>query len=158
VKKDESMMEQGIAAAKKEDYLQAMNLLMDAYNGGEFSRKGAKSAEALSYYGLCLALIQKKYKQAVEFCLKAIDMNFYSPDHYANLALTYSAASMKKKAVETADKGLRLFPEDRNLTRVRKSFGVRSRPAVPFLRRESEINKSLGFSRHARKGPKKPAK
>jgi len=141
-------IEEGIAAAKKADYLAAMNLLMDAYNAGQFSTKGQKSAEALSFYGLCIALVQKKYKLAIEFCQKAIDMNFYWPDHYTNLARVYIAASMKRKAVETLEKGLSMFPEDKGLRRVRRELGVRARPSVPFLGRENPINKALGRSRH----------
>jgi len=144
-------IEQGIAAAKREDYLAAMNLLMDAYNEGQFSKAGAKSSEALSYYGLCIALVQKKYKLAIEFCQKAIEMNFYWPDHYTNLARVYIAASMKRKAFETMEKGLSMFPEDRGLRRVRQEMGVRARPSVPFLGRDNPINKALGRSRHAAK-------
>lgn len=143
-------IEQGIAAAKQGEFLVALNLLMDAYNAGQFS-KGQKSAEALSYYGLCLALVQKKYKQAIEFCQKAIDMNFYWPDHYTNLTRVYLAASMRRKAVETCDKGFAMFPEDQGLRRVRRELGVRARPAVPFLDRGNPLNKSLGQARHSAK-------
>ena len=146
-----SDIEKAIASARKEDYLAAMNLLMDAYNEGQFSKAGAKSAEALSYYGLCIALVQKKYKLAIEFCLKAFEMNFYWPDHYVNLARVYLTASMRKKALETADKGLSMFPEDKGLRKVRREMGVRARPAVPFLERDNPINKALGRSRHAAK-------
>lgn len=144
-------MERGILEAKREDYLSAMNLLMDAYNSGQFTSKGSRSAEALSYYGLCIALVQKRYKLAIEFCQKAIEMHFYWPDHYVNLAKVYLAASMRRKAVETADRGLALFPEDTKLRRLRIEFGVRARPAVPFLERSNPINKALGQSRHAAK-------
>ena len=144
-------IEKGILAAKGEDYLAAMNLLMDAYNAGQFTTKGPKSAEALSYYGLCIALVQKKYKLAIEFCQKAIEMNFYWPDHYANLSRVYLAASMRRKAVETVEKGLSMFPEDKGLRRVRRELGVRSRPSVPFLDRANPVNRALGRSRHAAK-------
>ena len=107
---EENDIARGIEAAKKADYLLALNLLMDAYNSGQFSSRGAKSAEALSYYGLCIALVQKKYKLAIEFCQKAIELNFYWPDHYANLARVYVAASMRRKAIETIEKGEKMFP------------------------------------------------
>lgn len=142
-------IEKGIAAAKSGDYLAAMNLLMDAYNGGQFSTKGSRSAEALSYYGLCIGLVQKKYKLAIDFCQKAIQMHFYWPDHYTNLARVFIAASMRKKAVETVDKGLSMFPEDKGLRKVRVELGVRARPAVPFLDRANPLNKSLGQARHS---------
>lgn len=144
-------IDKGIAAARNGDYLAAMNLLMDAYNGGQFSMKGPRSAEALSYYGLCIGLVQRKYKLAIEFCQKAIEMNFYWPDHYTNLAKVYVAASMKRKAVETLDKGLSMFPEDKPLRKARLELGVRSRSSVPFLERDNPINKVLGRTRHSAK-------
>ncbi len=128
-----------------------MNLLTDAFSNGQFSQKTTKSAEALSYYGLCLALVQRKYKQAIEFCQQALDMNFYSPDHYANLTRVYNMASMRRKAVETIEKGRSIFPDDQMLQRVHIEMGIRSSPVVPFLQRDNPINVALGRSRRAAK-------
>jgi len=144
-------IEKAIEAAKKEDYLSAMNLLTDAFNAGQLTQKGPKTAEALSYYGLCLALVQKKYKQAIGFCQQAIDMNFYWPDHYANLTRVYLAASMRRKAVETIEKGRSMFPDDKLLKRVHVEMGIRTRPVIPFLARGNPINVALGRSRRASK-------
>lgn len=141
----------GIRAAKRGDYLEAIVLLTDAYERGEFTAHNKDSVEGLSYYGLCLALVQKKYKEAIEICKKTIALNFFNPAHYANLAKVYVAASMKKRAIDTIDDGLRSFPEDKGLRALRAELGVRARPVVPFLERSNPVNVSLGRSRHAKK-------
>ena len=145
----------GIRAAKQGDYLMAMNFLTDAYAGGEFKSHNSKSVEGLSYYGLCLALVQKKYKEAIDVCKQCVAMNFFNPAHYANLARVYLAASMRKKAIETLDEGLKAFEDDKQLRSLRLELGVRSRPAVPFLERSNPVNVKLGQTRHAKKSKPK---
>jgi hypothetical protein len=61
------------------------------------------------------------------------------------------AAGNRKKAVDTAEAGLKLVPEHDDLLEVRKSLGVRSRPPVPFLDRSNPVNVNLGQARHAKK-------
>ncbi|HEX6097230.1 MAG TPA: tetratricopeptide repeat protein [Thermoanaerobaculia bacterium] len=145
-------LEEAIRAAREEDFLRALTMFIDIY-GTEDSPpiRTPKDASGLSFFGLALALMQKKYKPAIDLCRRAIDLEFYNGDHYANLARVYLAAGNRKKAVETADQGLKLVHDHDYLTRVRESLGVRSRPAVPFLDRTNPINVSLGQARHAKK-------
>ena len=147
-----TILEEAIQAAREEDFLRALTLFLDIY-GTEDSPpiRTPKDASGLSFFGLALALMQKKFKPAIDLCRRAIDLEFYNGDHYANLARVYAAAGNRKKAVETAEQGLKLVHEHDYLLRVRSSFGVRSRPAVPFLDRTNPINVSLGQARHAKK-------
>ena len=145
-------LEEAIVAARMEDYLRALTLFIDIY-GTEDSPpiRTPKDASGLSFFGLALALMQKKYKPAIDLCRRAIDLEFYNGDHYANLARVYLAAGNRKKAVEIADQGLKLVQGHEYLVNVRRSLGVRSRPSVPFLDRTNPINVSLGQARHAKK-------
>lgn len=145
-------LEEAIFAARTDDFLRAITLFIDIY-GTEDSPpiRTPKDASGLSFFGLALALMQKKFKPAIDLCRRAIDLEFYNGDHYANLARVYLAAGNRKKAVETAEQGLKLVPEHDYLLRVRETLGVRSRPAVPFLDRTNPINVSLGQARHAKK-------
>lgn len=145
-------LEDAIIAARQEDFLRALTMFLDIY-GTEDSPpiRTPKDASGLSFFGLALALMSKKYKPAIDLCRRAIDLEFYNGDHYANLARVYDAAGNRKKAVETADQGLKLVKGHAYLTQVRRSFGVRTRPAVPFLERTNPINVSLGQARHAKK-------
>ncbi len=141
---------EAIDATREEDYLRGLTLFIEIYGGDEVAVMNAKAATGLSYFGLCVALVQKKYKTAIDLCKRALELEFYNGDHYINLMKVYVAAGNRKKALETIESGLRLHPEDRSLLQARRSLGVRARPAVPFLERGNPINVSLGQARHAR--------
>lgn len=141
-----------IEATKEEDFLRALTLFVDVYGGDDAPKQlNSKSAKGLSYFGLCIALVQKKYKTAIDLCKRALELEFYNGDHYVNLMKVYVAAGNRKKALETVEAGLKLHPEDEALLDARRSLGVRARPAVPFLDRTNPINVSLGRARHAKK-------
>ncbi|HET7435368.1 MAG TPA: hypothetical protein VFN10_11735 [Thermoanaerobaculia bacterium] len=146
------VIDEAIDAARDHDYLRALTMFIDIY-GTEDSPplRTPKDARGLSYFGLCLALVQKKFKPAIDLCRRAVDLEFYNGDHYANLVRVYAAAGNRKKAIETAEAGLKLVPEHDGILRARKELGVRSRPSLPFLDRSHPINVSLGQARHAKK-------
>ncbi len=145
-------IEEAIEAAQEEDYLRSLTMFLDIYGTDDAPPiRTAKDARGLSYFGLSLAMMKKQYKTAIELCRRAIDLEFYNGEHYANLARVYAAAGNRKKAVETADAGLKVAPEHEYLMDVRKSFGIRATPAVPFLTRTNPVNVSLGQARHAKK-------
>lgn len=145
-------IDKAVLAAKNDDYLVALTTFIEIY-GTEDSPpiKSPKDASGLSYFGLCLALVRKQYKAAVELCKRAVDLEFYNGDHYANMARVYLAAGNRKKAVETADQGLKLVPGHEYLHEVREELGVRAKPLVPILDRSNPINVSLGQARAAKK-------
>lgn len=145
-------VEAAIALTRKEDFLRALTLFMEIY-GTEDSPpiQSARDASGLSYFGLCLAVMQRKFKVAIDLCRRAMDLEFYNADHFANLARVYMLAGNRRKAIETCEAGFKLAPENDALLQVRKVIGVRARPAVPFLDRSHPINVSLGQARHAKK-------
>jgi tetratricopeptide (TPR) repeat protein len=150
---------EAIEAANEEDYLRALTLFVEIYGGENAPTSlNAKAARGLSYFGLCIALVQKKYKDAIDLCKRALELEFYNAEHYVNLMKVYVAAGNRKKALETIEAGLKLHPEDDALLKARRSLGVRARPAVPFLGRSNPINVSLGQARHAKKVAEKTKK
>jgi tetratricopeptide (TPR) repeat protein len=146
-------IDEAILAIKEEDdYLRALTIFLDVYGGEDPpSPSNAKAAGGLSWFALCLALVQKKYKPAIELGKRAVALQFYNPDHWVNLTKVYAAAGQRKKAVEIAETGLKQHPESEALLAARASLGVRARPAVPFLDRAHPINVTLGQARHAKK-------
>jgi tetratricopeptide (TPR) repeat protein len=147
-----SKLEQAIDLTKDEEYLAGLTLFLDIYGTDDAPPLNvAKAASGLSYFGLCIALVTRKYKVAIDLCKRAIDLEFYHGEHYANLTRVYVSAGNRKKALETADAGLKVAPEDEDLLKARKELGVRSRPPVPFLDRSHPINVTLGQARHAKK-------
>jgi tetratricopeptide (TPR) repeat protein len=147
-----SPIELAIEVTKEEDYLRGLTLFIDLY-GTEDSPplQTAKSASGLSYFGVCLALVQRKFKVAADLCRRAIDLEFYNGEHYANLARVYLAAGHRRKALDTIESGFKVAPEHERLMAVRQEIGFRARPAIPFLDRSNPINVTLGQARHAKK-------
>lgn len=148
------VMRNGIEAVRKHEYLLGLTLLGQAYSG----RGELPAPDGLSFYGLCIALVQKKFKPAVDLCKKAIELQFYHGEHYANLARVYLAAEHRKKAISTVHKGLKVVPEDENLIQLRRELGVRRPPPIPFLSRDNPLNVVLGRNRHAREVAAREAK
>lgn len=155
----ERLVQKGIVAVQADEYLIGFTLLSEAYGGvTEADFRDVKVAEGLSYYGLCLALVQRKYKPAVDFARKAIELQFYNARHYLNLGRIYLAAGKRKKALEAVEEGLKTVPDDVSLARLRDEIGKRSAPPIPFLPRANPINVAIGRSRHARKVKEKEKK
>lgn len=154
-------IDDAVGLTKNEEYLRALTLFLDVYGGEDppSPMLSSKTATGLSYFGLCLALVQKKFKPAIDLCKRAIELQFYNVDHYANLARVYTAAGHRKKAIETIEQGLKSHAEDETLLEVRRELGVRAKPPVPFLDRAHPINVTLGQARHAKKeSAKEPRK
>jgi tetratricopeptide (TPR) repeat protein len=147
-----SRLNEAIEATKQEDYLRGLTLFIDIYGGDDAPTPlNARAARGLSYFGLCVAMIQKKYKAAMDLCKRALELEFYNSEHYVNFMKVYVIAGNRKKALETIEAGLKLHPDDESLLQARRTLGVRARPAVPFLGRSNPINVSLGQARHAKK-------
>lgn len=145
-------IEEAIQFARDEEFLRAMTMFLDIYGTDDAPpMRAPKDAMGLSFFGLSIAVMQKKFKPAIDLCRRAIELEFYNGDHYANLARVYIIAGNRKKALETVEQGLKLVPEHEYLLDVRKAMGVRAKPAVPFLDRAHPINVTLGQSRHAKK-------
>jgi tetratricopeptide (TPR) repeat protein len=152
-------IDEAILMTEAGDHLKALTAFLEIYGTDEAPPlNSAKAASGLSFFGLSLALVQRKYKAAIDLCKRALDLEFYNGDHYANLTRVYMAAGNRKKAIETAEAGLKVVPDHDSLVKVRHELGVRSRPPVPFLDRAHPINVSLGAVRHAKKAaPPAPA-
>jgi tetratricopeptide (TPR) repeat protein len=154
-------IDEAVALTKADEYLRALTIFLEVYGGEDppSPMLSSKTATGLSYFGLCLALVQKKIKPAIDLCKRAIELQFYNVDHYTNLARVYIAAGHRKKALETVAEGRKSHPEDAGLLEVRRQLGIRKRPLVPFLDRAHPINVTLGQKRHAKKiASKRPKK
>ena len=145
-------IDQAILKTESGDHLHALTEFLEIYGTDDAPPlDNAKAASGLSFFGLSLALVQRKYKAAIDLCKRALDLEFYNGDHYANLTRVYMVAGNRKKAIETAEAGLKVVPDHEALVKVRRELGVRARPTVPFLDRAHPINVSLGQARHSKK-------
>ncbi|MGA8810154.1 MAG: hypothetical protein WB973_19975 [Thermoanaerobaculia bacterium] len=150
-------IDEAVALTKAEEYLRALTLFLEIYGSEEppSPMLSSKTATGLSHFGLCLAMMQRKFKPAIDLCKLAIELQFYNADHYANLARVYVAAGNRKKAIDAIEQGLKSHAEDETLLAVRRQLGVRAKPPVPFLDRAHPINITLGQARHAKKASSK---
>lgn len=142
----------GIDFARAEDYDRASIVLAEAYMRLSQQKDVKMPPALLSFYGLCLGVSKGRIKEAAEYCLLAIEKEFYSGEHYANLARVWMAGRARKKAVETLERGLSVAKGSKELLRLRKEMGFRKRPAVPFLKRDHPVNVKLGQIRSGNKG------
>ncbi len=150
-------IDEAVALTKAEEYLRALTLFLEIYGSEEppSPMLSSKTATGLSHFGLCLAMMQRKFKPAIDLCKLAIELQFYNADHYANLARVYVAAGNRKKAIDAIEQGLKSHAEDETLLAIRRQLGVRAKPPVPFLDRAHPINITLGQARHAKKASSK---
>src|SRR5258708_13903016 len=99
-------LDEAIELTREEEYLRALTIFLDVYGAEDASSplilsKTAKSATGLSYFGLCLMLVQKKTKQAIDLCKRTIELEFYDGNHYANLARVPLAPGNREEALDT---------------------------------------------------------
>lgn len=134
---------QGIDVAQRGDYAAALRVFELAYSNPAVEMPGG-----LSYYGLCLALAQRKYNAAIKACQSAIEQQFYESAHYVNLIRVYLAAGSRKKAVETLERAMARLPKDAEIMAMREEMGYRSAPPFPSLSRDNVVNLVGGKVRH----------
>ena len=139
VSPDQEAAELAIVYAKERQYQQALQY---------FLKVTAFTPDALSYFGLTLAMRRQRLNDAVEFCRRAIDQSPIKADFYYNLGQVHLIRNDKALAVRAFTQGLRLSPNHAALNAAVKRMGIRQRPAIEAVRRGSVINRCLGWMRH----------
>jgi tetratricopeptide (TPR) repeat protein len=67
-------------------------------------------ARIRSWYGLCLGLVERRFEEAVSFCLSAAKQEFFNPDLYWNLARLHLGFGFKAEGVRFLRRGLMIDP------------------------------------------------
>jgi tetratricopeptide (TPR) repeat protein len=135
-----------IELTREEKYEEALEIFeknLTTLTGGTIQEKRLAAA-AFSFYGVCVAMVKRKYAQAVEYCNISLKSNFMDPDHRYNLALVFLERDDRSKAVETLNAGLRLEPRNRKINVMLDRIGRRKQPVLAFLPRSNPINIWLG--------------
>jgi len=100
---------------------------------------------ALSYLGVLLALADKNFRDAEDYCFRAVMKNMKSAQLHANLAWVYHLSGKRKSAIDSIDAALERDENNADALRIRGLLGGRrQRPPIGFLSRGHPINKSLG--------------
>jgi Flp pilus assembly protein TadD len=134
-----------------EEYFKAGLVLLKRGNDREAAKAFRRAHEMapsepryLSYFGLCLARVERRTKEAVRLCEKAAREDFYRSDIFLNLGRVYLLAGNRKKAYGAFRQGHRVDRTDRELRAELEKMGMRRPPVLGFLRRENPVNRIAG--------------
>ena len=115
-------------------------------------RRAAKlnphSAEIESYYGLCIALVERRYDEARRLCANALERESFSGQLHCNLGHVDLATGHRSEAYESFARGLSLEPDHAGLRAAMARMGRRANPVLRFLPRDHQLNRVLGRWRH----------
>jgi hypothetical protein len=106
-------------------------------------------SEYYAYLGYGIARFEDRVREGLRLCERAVKQEFYRVDNYAMLARTALLANNRHKAVVAVERGLAVDRQDQGLLKLKRDMGVRRPPVLPFLSRESALNRLLGRLRHA---------
>lgn len=102
------------------------------------------SARYRSYYGLALALAERRFDKALELCRSAAKEEFFNPALYHNLAKVHLAFGFKAEGIRYLRRGLMIDPGSEGIAEELRRLGVRRRPPLRFLPRRHRMNRWLG--------------
>ena len=106
-------------------------------------------SEYFAYLGYGIARFEDRLREGLRLCERAVKREFYRVDNYSMLARTALLANNRRKAVVAVERGLAIDRQDQALLKLKRDMGVRRSPVLPFLSRESALNRLLGRLRHA---------
>jgi tetratricopeptide (TPR) repeat protein len=136
---EDDTAELAIAYAKERQYGEALRY---------FRRVTTFSPDALSYYGLTLAMCRQQLDDAVDRCRQAVEREPIRGRFYYHLGQVYLARGEKTLAVRTFRLGLKAEPDHPQLVAALKKLGLRQSPVLGFLGRTHPVNKWLGWLRY----------
>src|SRR5262249_47780383 len=95
----------------------------------------------LSFLGLSMASAHRKWDQAIELCEAAKKLKRREIQFHLNLADVYVAAGRREDALNTIDRALQSFGNDKRLQMARNRAENRRAPVISFLPRENPLNR-----------------
>lgn len=138
----QSSFEQGVAAFMRGDGSSAHAAFERAH------RKDPREPRYMSWYGMTLVLVEKNSNLGVLLCDQALRGGGPDPDLLLNQARVHLALNQRERTVRAIERGLELWPNHAGLQLARETLGWRRQPALPFLSRNSPLNRMLGRLRH----------
>jgi tetratricopeptide (TPR) repeat protein len=97
-----------------------------------------------SFLALCIAKERGQHQQAIAICQQAIAIEPANPDHFLNLGKIHLIRGEKVEGIRIFREGLKAGRSPRIIEELEK-LGIRRPPVIPFLSRDSSINKYLGI-------------
>ncbi|MGH0035473.1 MAG: hypothetical protein ACQGVK_10665 [Myxococcota bacterium] len=100
-----------------------------------------------SYYGLVLAIADRRFDQGVELGRSALRQEFFNPDLYLNMARIHLSFGFKSEALRYLRRGLMIDPANGPIQALLEELGNRQRQVLKFLPRGHILNRWLGRAR-----------
>ncbi|MCP4717388.1 MAG: hypothetical protein GY868_19875 [Deltaproteobacteria bacterium] len=97
-----------------------------------------------SYFGLALAMVDKRAVEPLSFCEEAVKKDYFRPELFLNLGKVHLLKGERSKALQTFYKGLGVEKRHKGLRLEIRKMGVRKQPVFPSLGRENVINILMG--------------
>ena len=97
-----------------------------------------------SFYGLAIAVVERRFDRALELCRSAAKEEFFNPDLYHNLARVHLAFGFKAEAIRYLRRGLMIDPANAAMHDDLRTLGTRSHPPLGFLPRRHPLNRMVG--------------
>lgn len=140
------ILESGIERFLAQDLVGAHALFADAH------RRAMNEPRVMSWHGLTLVLVAKDSNLGVLYCDQALRLAGPEPELLLNQARVHLALGQRERAVRSIQRGLERAPEHPALKAAQEALGWRRRPVLPFLSRNSFVNRGLGRLRHRLRG------
>lgn len=103
-----------------------------------------KDPTAMSYYALCLAVVERNFEHALSLSMMAIKRDDKNPVMYLNLGRIFIRNGQKTLALRVFMRGLRLDRRHEELIKEIKTVGIRREPVFNFLSRGNIVNRIFG--------------
>jgi hypothetical protein len=104
---------------------------------------GSRDPKHLSYGGLVLATEGGDVKTGLLWCERALELAFYDPQMYINLARLHEQTGWKTQAAQVLRRGLRIDPGNKKLLAEINRVNPRTPNAIPALPRNHPLNRYL---------------
>jgi tetratricopeptide (TPR) repeat protein len=138
----EEVFSQGLVLFHRDAYDEARLCFQAAHDANpNFSR-------ARSYLGVCVAICDRRFEEAVALCTSASKQEFFNPEAYLNLARVYLHFGFKTVGRRFLLRGQMIDPANSEISQALGQLGARSAPVLRFLPRRHFINRWLGSARH----------
>lgn len=128
-----------------------------AYNGGmlddalaafrSLMEDGSTEPPHLSYYGLLMAVREKRVREGLELCERAVYDAPEASEAHRNLARLHAATGWRTRAADVLRSGLLHLPGDPGLIQELRRMSPRRKPFFSFLNRDNPLNKYVGLLR-----------
>lgn len=138
---------------RRKNNRKALEVLKEAYNDYP------DDPHILTSYGVLLAIVEKKFKEGIDACRRALELKRARMPHateglvefYLNLTRAYMASGDRQRAVSVLYSGIKYDNDRGPLHNELVKMGVRRKPPIGFLPRNNPINKYVGILLYRKK-------